>query len=79
MKVKVENPTSPNKRTPTYVRGKVGTVTTCYGEVIERDFDRDHRVSWGPLYTVVFDFSKLGEKAPTKIFVDLHEGWLEKV
>jgi hypothetical protein len=83
VKVKLENPDSPNKRTPSYVRGKVGIVTTCYGEVVEPDFDRDHRVSWGPLYTVVFDFSDLydneKEKTATKIFMDLHESWLESL
>jgi hypothetical protein len=76
VKVKLENPASPNKRTPSYVRGKLGIVTTCYGEVVEPDFDHDHRVSWGPLYTVAFDLYEK-EKAHTKIFVDLHESWLE--
>ncbi len=74
VRVKLENPDSPNKRTPLYVRGKVGMITTCYGEVVEPDFDHDHRVSWGPLYTVAFD---LHENTLTKFFVDLHESWLD--
>ncbi len=58
-----DNPESPTKRTPHYVRGKLGTVKTCYGTVIDPEFDNDHRVSWGPLYTVVFDLSDLYENA----------------
>jgi hypothetical protein len=80
--VKLENPDSPNKRTPHYVRGRVGTIDTCYGEVVEPDFDYDHRVSWGPLYTIVFDWSDLYQGSThqdSRIYVDIHESWLEPV
>ena len=75
-----ESSDSPTKRTPFYVRGKVGTVDVCYGTVLEPDFDRDHRVSWGPLYRVVFEWLDVyGGSAfqNSKFFLDLHEGWLE--
>jgi hypothetical protein len=75
VRVKIENPGSPNLRTPSYVRGKTGTITGSYGEVVDSEFDHDHRVSWGPLYTVVFD---LWGEPRTRIFVDLHESWLDK-
>ena len=80
IRVKLENPDSPNKRTPSYVRGKVGFITNCYGEVVDPDFDHDHSVSWGPLYTVAFEWPELYEgKQPqnSRFYVDLHENWLE--
>ena len=76
MLVKLENPGSPNRRTPTYVRGKAGIITARYGEMVDPEFDRDHRVSWGPLYTVVFD---LHDGENTRTFVDVHESWLESI
>ena len=82
VKVRLDNPDSPTRRTPSYVRGKTGIIRTCYGTVIDPEFDRDHRVSWGPLYTVEFDWSELYENEEpqdSKIFVDLHESWLEEL
>jgi len=73
--VKIENPGSPNKRTPSYVRGRVGIITACYGEVVDREFDHDHRVSWGPLYTAAFESFEGNPRS--RIFVDIHESWLE--
>jgi hypothetical protein len=62
--------------------GKVGIITTCFGEVVDSEFDRDHRISWGSLYTVAFDWSELYEGKPfqnSKFYADLHENWLEAV
>jgi hypothetical protein len=80
IRVKMDDPTSPNKRTPLYVRGKAGTVDACYGSIPDPEFNYDHRTSWGPLYRVSFDWSELygGDvEKKTKIFLDLHESWLE--
>ena len=81
IRVRLDNPASPNKRTPLYVRGKAGTVDACYGLIPDPEFNYDHRTSWGPLYRVSFDWSELygGDELEksTKIFLDLHESWLE--
>ena len=82
IRVRKENLLSPNKRTPTYVRGKVGIVDGCYGTIIEPDFDYDHRISWGPLYRIVFEWSEVHkgeEDQNSRFFLDLHESWLEPV
>jgi hypothetical protein len=80
IRVRKENPLSPIRRTPEYIRGKVGIVDRCYGTVVEADFDYDHRISWGPLYTIVFEWSEVHkdeEYQNSRFFVDLHESWLE--
>ena len=78
VRVMRNNPDSPTKRTPYYVRGKIGTVKHRYGTAVDPEFDNDHRVSWGPLYTIAFDWSELygADRQNTKIYVDLHESWL---
>ena len=80
VRVKQDCPTSPTKRTPQYVRGMAGIVDACYGEVVDPEFNYDHRVSWGPLYRIVFDWSELykdQKNQKSKFYVDLHESWLE--
>lgn len=72
--VKRENPTG-NPRTPTYVRGKSGVVVDIHGIISN---PHDHRGLYPPLYTVVFEVSKLfGGASQDKLWVDVHEDWLE--
>jgi Nitrile hydratase beta subunit len=82
VKVRLNNPDLLNRRTPSYVRGKSGIVAACYGEVVDLEFDHDHRVSWGPLYTVEFAWSDLFLSEidrDSKICLDIHESWLELI
>jgi len=64
---------SPNRRVPSYVRGKIGAIIKVHG--IIPDFQHDHADDWGPMYSVLFEVSSRGEK----VSVDLHEPWLEAV
>jgi len=74
VKVKRENPQG-NPRTPAYVRGKEGVITAVHGVI---DNPRDHRGLYPPLYTVAFLVQDLfGGTSSDKLWVDIHEEWLE--
>jgi hypothetical protein len=73
--VKQENP-SGNPRTPKYIRGKRGVIGDVHGTISNL---RDHRGLYPPLYTVAFDVKAVfGGKSRDKLWVDLHEDWLDK-
>ncbi len=75
MLVKRDNPMG-NPRTPMYIRGKKGVVVDVHGVISN---PRDHRGLYPPLYTVAFDVAELfGEARRDKLWVDVHEEWLEK-
>jgi Nitrile hydratase beta subunit len=59
-----------NPRTPAYVRGQVGQVVTLHGQM---DNPLDHRDVYPPLCTVAFSVQH-----HDKLYVDLHEDWLER-
>ncbi len=72
--VKQENPLG-NPRTPVYVRGKTGVVVDVHGVI---NNPRDHRSLYPPLYTVMFDIREIfGTQTDDKLYVDVHEEWLE--
>ena len=72
--VKQENPLG-NPRTPIYVRGKNGVVIDVHGVI---NNPRDHRSLYPPLYTVMFDIKEIfGTQTDDKLYVDVHEEWLE--
>ena len=72
--VKLENPLG-NPRTPKYIRGKEGVIVAVRG-VINNPFD--HRGLYPPLYTVKFDIKEVfGKSSGDKLWVDVHEEWLE--
>ena len=74
MIVKRENP-SGTPRTPAYIRGKRGVIVEVHGVISN---PRDHRRLYPPLYTVAFDVAELfGEASQDKLWVDVHEEWLE--
>lgn len=74
--VKRENPAG-NPRTPPYIRGKKGVVADIHGIISN---PRDHRGLYPPLYSVVFDVKEIfGGTSPDKLWIDLHEDWLEKI
>ncbi len=76
-RVRVKSGNNPgwNPRTPDYLKGKVGTVSTLQG-VIENAMD--HRDTYPYLYTVVFEVSELfGGTSKDQVFADVHEDWLE--
>ena len=56
-------------RTPGYVRGRVGQVVSVHGQM---DNPLDHRDVYPPLCTVAF-----GVQERDRLYVDLHEDWLE--
>lgn len=75
MLVKRENPAG-NPRTPMYIRGRRGVVVDVHGVISN---PHDHRGLYPPLYTVAFDVAELfGEASQDKLWVDVHEEWLEK-
>ena len=58
-----------------YIRGKRGVVVDVHGVISN---PRDHRGLYPPLYTVAFDVAELfGEASQEKLWVDVHEEWLE--
>jgi hypothetical protein len=59
-----------NPRTPAYVRGQVGEVVRLHGQM---DNPLDHRDIYPPLCTVAFSVQQRD-----KLYVDLHEDWLER-
>lgn len=74
VRVKTDNPDG-NPRTPHYVRNKVGVVTTLHGV---RENPLDHRDVYPPLCTVVFEVREVfGGTSTDKLYVDLHEEWLD--
>jgi hypothetical protein len=57
------------------VRGKVGQVTELHPQM---ENPLDHRGVYPPLYSVAFPISELfGTGSPDRLFLDLHEDWLE--
>ena len=75
VRVKLQSPGA-TRRTPDYIRGKVGIVFAIHGSV--PGYEYDHADDWGPLYTVVFDSKEVfGHSENEKILIDLHEPWLE--
>ncbi len=73
VRVKIENP-GPNRRVPSYVRGKLGVIVTVHGTV--PNYSHDHTEDWGPLYSVIFDAQTPDSHSREKIIVDIHESWL---
>lgn len=72
--VKRENPDG-NPRTPQYIRGKKGVIVEVHGVISN---PRDHRGLYPPLYTVLFEVEEtFGGTSPDKLWVDVHEEWLE--
>lgn len=64
-----------NPRTPTYVRGRVGTVVACHGRISN---PLDHHDVYPPLYSVAFTVDELwGREGQDRVVADLHEEWLE--
>ncbi len=72
--VRVEN-SQGNPRTPKYIRGRKGVIVEAYG-VIQNSIE--HEQVYPPLYKVRFDIDDLfGTKSGDKLYVDIHEEWLE--
>lgn len=75
MLVKRDNPEG-NPRTPKHVRGKRGVVVAVHGVIHN---PQDHRGLYPPLYTVMFEIKELfGKETDDKLWVDVHEEWLEE-
>jgi hypothetical protein len=75
VKVKMQN-NEGTRRTPNYIRGKVGKIIRVHGVV--RGHEHDHKDDWGPMYTVLFDSRDVfGFSENEKVLVDLHDSWLE--
>lgn len=73
VQVKQTNPEG-NPRTPTYIRGKTGTVTALHGTM---DNPLDHRDAYPPLCSVLFLVHEVfGGVSRDTLSVDLHEEWL---
>lgn len=60
-------------RTPTYLRGRVGTVVFCHGIV---DNPLDHHTPYPPLYSVVFPVDPLDAGNGEEVLAEIHEDWL---
>ena len=74
VRVKADNPEG-NPRTPRYCRSKVGIVNELHGT---RPNPEDHRDIYPPLCTVVFEVAEIfGGSVKDKVYVDLHEEWLD--
>jgi nitrile hydratase len=74
VRVKTENRDG-NPRTPTYIRGKTGTVAEVHGTIVN---PIDHRGTYPPLYSVVFTVGEVFDSASRdQLSVDLHEEWLD--
>jgi hypothetical protein len=74
VRVKPDNAAG-NPRTPHYVRSKVGVVGELHGT---RANPEDHRDVYPPLCTVIFVVADVfGGTASDKLYVDLHEEWLD--
>jgi nitrile hydratase subunit beta len=75
VRVKAENRDG-NPRTPEYIRGKTGVVAEVHGVIYN---PVDHRGTYPPLYSVVFAVQDVfGGASGDKLFVDLHDDWLER-
>ena len=74
VRVLLDNPAG-NPRTPSYVRGKLGQVVAMHGQIPN---PLDHRGVYPPLCTVAFPIRGLfGGASPDRLYLDLHEDWLE--
>jgi len=72
--IKRENPQG-NPRTPMYIRGKQGVIVATHGVITN---PLDHRGLYPPLYTITFDVKDLfSGTSGDKLWVDVHEDWLE--
>jgi hypothetical protein len=72
--VKHDNSTG-NPRTPKYIRGKKGVIADVHGVISNLG---DHRGLYPPLYSIVFEVKEIfGGTSPDKLWVDVHEDWLE--
>jgi nitrile hydratase subunit beta len=73
--VQVQHANPPgNPRTPAYIRGKRGIVTTLRGSIPN---PLDHRGVYPPLYSVLFLVGEVfGSGSHDTLSVDLHEDWL---
>lgn len=70
----MENPTG-NPRTPIYIRGHQGVIAELRGTM---ENPLDHRDVYPPLCTVEFRVRDVfGGESAEKLFLDLHEDWLE--
>jgi hypothetical protein len=61
-----------NPRTPTYLRGRTGTVVAFHGIVVN---PLDHRHPYPPLYSIVFTVTD-AQGAEDEVLGDIHEEWL---
>jgi hypothetical protein len=73
VRVKIENP-GPNRRVPSYVKGRLGVIVSAHGTV--PNYSHDHSEDWGPLYSVLFGAQAPNIHPKEKIIVDIHESWL---
>lgn len=74
VRVKAENPAG-NPRTPDYMKGKGGVVVAVHGTI---ENPRDHRRPYPPLYTIMAAAGEVfGNSSTDKLYVDIHEDWLE--
>ncbi len=74
--VKSENPEG-NPRTPVHIRGKKGVVVAVHGKIKN---PRDHRSTYPTLYTIVASIGEVfGTPSLDKLYVDVHEDWLDVV
>jgi hypothetical protein len=64
-----------NPRTPLHIRGKAGTVVELRGTM---ENPLDHHGVYPPLCIVEFQVGEVfGGESADKLFLDLHEDWLE--
>ena len=73
VQVKHTNPAG-NPRTPAYIRGKSGIVSSRHGRI---DNPLDHHGVYPPLCSVLFPVGEVfGGASRDTLSVDLHEDWL---
>lgn len=73
VQVKHTNPAG-NPRTPAYIRGKSGIVSSLHGRI---DNPLDHHGVYPPLCSVLFPVGEVfGGASRDTLSVDLHEDWL---
>lgn len=64
-----------NPRTPSYLRGRVGTVVACHGVVVN---PLDHRDAYPPMCSVRFVLQE-SAAGRDEVVAEVHEEWLEPV